>query len=269
MKELARKIQSELDNLESLGFTKIKYAGETEKKYFTLEIKKAKEKDAYVAWANMATVDRDNELVLHDAYSNLKDYISKNPVMFYDHAWATWDAPSETTIPIGKVIDAEMVEGKGLRIKFVFSELQFAQDIKYLVDNGFLNTLSIGFRGLIWVDDPDQISEILTEYGIKVDRNPSLIFTKVELLEVSVVGIPSNRDAEIIGRLNADLTANAKSLQILSRIKSQMKGKSETTRTGESDNVSDLEEGERKGDFLDSYEGKTYKQKGEETCLLY
>jgi HK97 family phage prohead protease len=162
-------------------------------------LKAQNEKDVYEAWASVAVIDRDKEFILPSAFKgSIKQYLNSNPVMFYDHAWATWDSPSESTLPIGKVVKAKIDKEKGLKIWFVFSDLDFAQQVKYLVDEGILNTISIGFIGTEYERDPVKIAELLKDEGFKTKETPLALFVKVEILENSIVGIPSNREAEII-----------------------------------------------------------------------
>jgi HK97 family phage prohead protease len=151
----------------------------------------------YTAMASPAVVDRDDELILPSAFKNLREYISKNPVMYYDHAWATWGTPREETLPVGKAIKAKAISEKGLEISWIFHDLPFAQKIQYLVDAGVLNMISIGFIGKAYERDPDVILDLMGKEGIKADSPPRLLFTWVELLENSIVGVPANQDAAI------------------------------------------------------------------------
>lgn len=201
------------------------------KRWLEGAISKSGEKEGaqpvYQAWASTGAVDRHGEIVAPRSFANLSDYVAKNPVIFYDHAWATWDAPSPGSLPIGKAISARVVrreagDAEGLRLSWVFSELPFAQDVKYLVDVGVLNSMSIGFRPLKWDHDED---------GRRV-------YTQVELLEVSVVGIPANQEAEIIRAASARDVEQVRA--VYERIKGEMTpeptaaaaGRTEVKRTG-------------------------------------
>jgi HK97 family phage prohead protease len=136
----------------------------------------------YQGWASKETKDRHGDVVLASAFYNLSAYLKSNPVVYYDHAWATWDAPSEETLPIGRATSAKKIADEGLRVQWTFSELEFAQKVRYLVDERILNTLSIGFMPEKTRANDDGDTEV----------------TRAELLEFSVVGLPANRDAEII-----------------------------------------------------------------------
>jgi hypothetical protein len=108
-------------------------------------------------------------------------------VIYYDHACATWDAPREETLPIGKAIAGKIDPEKGLSISWKFTDLEFAQKVKHLVDLGVLNTTSVGFIPKHW----------------DINSDGQRAYDDVELLELSVVGIPSNREAEIQRSLTA------------------------------------------------------------------
>lgn len=138
--------------------------------------------EVYTALASTGSEDRDGEIIEPSAFTNLNDYLTKNPVIFYDHAWATWDAPQESTMPIGKAVSGSIDPEKGLSLSWQFSGLPFAQNVKKLVDEGILNSVSVGFIPKKW----------------DVDDEGRRVYSEVELLELSVVNIPSNRDAAII-----------------------------------------------------------------------
>jgi HK97 family phage major capsid protein len=71
--------------------------------------------------------------------------------------------------------------GETFELDIVFASTPFAQEIKTLVDEGMLNTVSVGGRYVDWDFDKD---------GRKV-------VTDLELWETSIVTIPSNRSALI------------------------------------------------------------------------
>jgi hypothetical protein len=164
--------------------------------HMKVELKKAKD-GVYQAYISPSIVDRDGEMVHPEAVKNVRQYLKSNPVIYYDHAWASFTAQGEERLPIGKAVGYRKTE-KGLVIKWVFSELEFAQKVKYLVDEEILNTVSIGFLAKSIENDPDKIKESLKEEGIPTKTIPRRLYTDIELLELSVVGIPANQNAEII-----------------------------------------------------------------------
>ncbi|GEM_PF-6910892 len=124
--------------------------------------------------ASTADVDRDNEIILPTAFANLADYLAKNPVILFGH-----DHFSRP--PIGKAVAGEIGE-KGLILDIQFADTPFAREIEELYKGGFMNAFSVGFIPIDW----------------EVDKDGNRIFTKVELLEVSAVPVPSNRAAVIL-----------------------------------------------------------------------
>jgi len=165
------------------------------------------ENNKYAAWATTLTIDRSNEVVVPEGITNQKEYLTKNPIMYYDHAWASgFSGPSESSLPIGKVTGMEIVKGKGIKIDFEFSSLPFAQKIKTLVDEKILRSISIGFIPQKKEHDPTIIQSELTQAGLMLTNTaPDCVVTKWEMLENSVVGIPCNRDAVILNSYKPEI----------------------------------------------------------------
>ena len=112
-------------------------------------------------------VDRYGEIVNQDGI-DFTNYL-KNPIVLWGHDYYL--------PPIGKTI--ELINQKTKTIaKFVFATTQFAQEIKSLVEGGFVNMSSIGFIS----QDFDR------------DKN---VHNKSELLEFSLVDVPANPGAEM------------------------------------------------------------------------
>jgi hypothetical protein len=185
-----------------------------ETKRFLMNIKKESEKtDTYTAWASTISIDRDNEVVLPSGLMNAKEFLSSNPVVFYDHAWATYGKPTPETLPIGKALTLSIDPQKGILTTFKFSTLPFAKDVRALVDAGILNTLSIGFIPHETTRDSEEIASTLAENNITfVNRQPNSVHKKWEMLEYSIVGVPSNRDAEIIRNMAPEAALKIKSI---------------------------------------------------------
>lgn len=120
-------------------------------------------------WASTNDVDRYKEIVTPEAFRETLPEYMKNSIMYFGHEW--W------ALPIGKVISAE-IRDKGLWIKAMISET--AGDIWKEIEEGILKCLSIGYRLLRWEDDAEK--EIRT-------------LLKIDLMEISVVGIPANPNA--------------------------------------------------------------------------
>lgn len=127
-------------------------------------------------------VDRHGTVIRADAW-NL-DSFNRNPVMAYQHSTnstdpddfiGTWE---NVRIEDGKLIGTPAFEPVELNEK--------ADKIRRKVEHGTLRSVSVGFlpEAAHWGDQ-------------KRNEDPDVLyFDKVQLLEVSIVGIPSNTDAK-------------------------------------------------------------------------
>lgn len=124
-----------------------------------------------IAVASTASEDRHGEVVSVDGW-DLKNF-KKNPVLQWAHDH------TEPAIGVAKNIK---VEGTGKKARLVFEPVfhdltDKARALKAMVEAGILNSFSVGFRPL------------------EVDGN---VFTKNELLEISLVNVPANPDARLM-----------------------------------------------------------------------
>jgi HK97 family phage prohead protease len=138
------------------------------------------EEPTYRFVASTDTIDRHGERILVSAWK--LDNYKKNPIILFGHdAWSLENA-------IGKSVAIEIQENK-LVIDVVFSQAnERAQKVRAMVDEGVLNMVSVGFI-------PKKIETI--------DGVPTI--TEAELLEVSIVQIPANPEAESIRTLGFKL----------------------------------------------------------------
>jgi len=148
-------------------------------KYFSIDKGEFDEKDFTVtATATKEVVDRDGDIIEVNGI-DLKAW-KKNPVIMLFHDYHDF--------PIGLGVGKKAwIENKELKVKFKFliDDNEKAFQAARLWKAGALKGLSIGFR-------PDYES---VEFPEKRKDGASRIFKKVELLEISVVPIPSNREA--------------------------------------------------------------------------
>lgn len=168
-------------------------------KYMSMPIKREKGDNEYGGYITTINRDRDGEIILPTGLMNKKEFLSSNPVVFYDHAWLF--GQGDTKLPVGKALDL-FIDEKGVKSTFRFSSLadkegEFANKVKALVDDEILNTFSIGYLPHENIYDPEEIAKIMSANGIPVDQLPRFITTKWELMEYSIVGIPSNRESTI------------------------------------------------------------------------
>lgn len=131
-----------------------------------------------------AAVDRDGDTVDPKGW-DLGSY-TKNPVVLWAHDYSQ--------PPVGKAVNIQAT-ADGLRadVEFLPKGMSpFADMIHDMVKNGFLNATSVGFRGM--------------EYDPSKDRKSGYDFKKQELLEFSIVPVPSNPEALALRGVKSDLT---------------------------------------------------------------
>ena len=138
-----------------------------------------KKNDAYSILASTSDIDRDGEVILPTAFKNLDRYLKENPVILGFHDYHNF--------PIGKAVDGR-IEKNALVLDIVFAETEKGKEAKYLYDNSFMNSFSVGFIPKDW------------EY----DKDSNRVYTEVELLEVSAVPVPANAAANIIRQAEKD-----------------------------------------------------------------
>jgi HK97 family phage prohead protease len=131
-----------------------------------------KKEGEVIGIASTETADRDGEVIKQDGW-DLKNF-KRNPVILASHNYFDF--------PIGKATNIK-VEEKKLTFKMVFSEsTQKAKEANQLVQEGILNSFSVGF--------------IPREYD---EKNQNII-TKAELLEISLVAVPANPQAVVTAK---------------------------------------------------------------------
>ena len=138
-----------------------------------------KKNDTYSILASTNDIDRDGEIILPSAFKNLDRYLKENPVILGFHDYHNF--------PIGKAVDGK-IEKNALVLDIVFAETETGKEAKYLFDNGFMNSFSVGFIPKEW------------DY----DKDSNRVYTDVELLEVSAVPVPANAAANIIRQAEQD-----------------------------------------------------------------
>ena len=139
----------------------------------------------YEAWITTESVDRDGDIVLAAGMDGT-NYV-KNPVVLFGHNY--WSA--EALVANG--LDLEVTPGKGVRSKFQFVKEGISENadlVHRLWAGKYINAVSIGFmprkREAI-MSDPDPESGNSRRTGWRFDE--------WELLEYSIVTVPSNQDS--------------------------------------------------------------------------
>jgi hypothetical protein len=138
--------------------------------------------------ASTEAVDSYNTVIKSDAWE--MDRFEKNPIVFFGHR--------QRELPIGK--GAGRVDSGAkqflLDIDFFAEKLNaLAEQALRILDQGVMGC-SVGFEPLSWEYNKErETGDEFLDYWY-----PPLDYTKVRLLEVSVVGLPANPDAFPVGR---------------------------------------------------------------------
>lgn len=130
----------------------------------------------FEGWASTAQLDRQGDVVQPSAFASSLPAFKANGPIFWNHA----EVHDPLAMPIGRTTDAEIRDG-GLYIKARWANTPQAQQVRQLVTDGIVSTMSIGFN---------PISSRPGKGGINV-------IDDLELMEVSVVAIPANTGAII------------------------------------------------------------------------
>ncbi len=125
----------------------------------------------YTFRASTGAVDRQNEIVDQAGWS--LDSYRQNPVVLDSHKY---DSIEDV---IGRAVRVEVV-GDALEADIIFADTEKGECAEELVNTGFLRTVSVGFRSL--ARRPGGAGQPLTH-------------TQAELLEISLVAVPANREA--------------------------------------------------------------------------
>lgn len=139
-------------------------------KSFALAEVKAVETDdpsgEFEAILSAPTKDRDGETIKSGAFDPLPDHITID----VDHGLSTG-----TTVGSGK----PFYDGDVLKVRGTFSSIPRAQEVRTLVTEGHIRSMSVAFMGV----------------GTK---SPDGVIQKAELLNAAFVAVPSNRDAAVL-----------------------------------------------------------------------
>jgi len=147
---------------------------ETIRKILDCEVKKLEDR-IYEFTASTSAKDRDGEVIEALGW-DLRNF-KKNPVIMYAHDYRT--------LPIGRAPRVWVSKDGELKNTVEFppeGTYEFADIVERLVDTGYLKTESVGFIPRKWEDGDGE-------------KSPRRTYTKQELLEISIVPVPSNPDA--------------------------------------------------------------------------
>ena len=160
-----------------------------------LELNKSKDTAKLTIIGTNEDVDRDGDIVRAKGV-DIKNF-KNNPILLFGHKW--------TSLPIGKVGKIKKTDDTVIFEDIEFAQTKEAQDIKSLVEGGFLKSVSIGFipKKSIWLDEQgvNEIKQLdeawYTKNKSKLNKARRVIWES-ELLELSLVPIPANPSAQVV-----------------------------------------------------------------------
>lgn len=188
---------------------------ELEHRIFAGEVRKVESdgKTRYRFTASDQTYDRYHSVILADGWS-LSEY-KKNPIAFWAHE--SWKPP------IGGNVDVTLQDSR-LVADIEFAATPFAKEIASLVEGGFLRAVSVGFRNL---EKRVPTREERIRFAIPDDHVDAFMYTRNELYEVSVVGVPGNPNA-LLSKLGADaMLAEEMATRGLGMLREKLEGRAE------------------------------------------
>jgi len=154
---------------------------------------KSKNEEQRTIWAKASapTLDRDREIIRADAWQ--LDEFKKHPVLMVSHDYqALW---------IGKVEEITP-KADGLYFKAVFAKTAEAEETWGLIRDTGIAAFSVGFIPISSENVPvkklgpaEQKAALAA--GLTLDSSVR-VYTKVQLLEISVVSVPSNTSATLL-----------------------------------------------------------------------
>lgn len=156
-----------------------KYLKDLEFRVYTTPIEKtgsSGERRLIRGYASVGDVlDRQNEIITLGALVKAREDLLENNTIFYEH--------KHSELPIGKTIAVDIDE-KGLLITVEISKAPFVDSIWTLIQEGILNSFSIGGRVIESEEKRDKQGNLFNE------------ITTIELFETSIVGLPANPAAK-------------------------------------------------------------------------
>lgn len=129
-----------------------------------------KAEDSFTAVASSEVEDRQGEVVEQSGW-DLKNF-KKNPILLYMHDH-TKPLGKATRVWLDKTGSKPILKFKGI----ISTATDYGKAAKQLMEEGILNSFSVGFRPL------------------EIDGN---IITKAELFEISLVSVPANPEARLL-----------------------------------------------------------------------
>ena len=132
------------------------------------------------AYASTGNMDRHGTIIEPGAFKATMPEFMRNPVVQAAHV--PWYESGDPPV-IGKVVNWS-IDTVGLLVTIEFAQTRIAEEYWQLYLHGFMRALSVGFRA------------VAREMRPRPDGSGEFeVFTEVELLEISAVSVPSNRES--------------------------------------------------------------------------
>jgi HK97 family phage prohead protease len=133
-------------------------------------------------------MDRDGEVVLPSAFERDLDSYFLNPILLLFHG--------HKTLPVGKCLDVRITP-ENVWAKFEIAPTETGNEVLTLVKGGFLRGFSAGFVPIEAVDSPSPSKVPSVALKTSLGKPCKRLYSRVELVEISLLSIPSNRNALI------------------------------------------------------------------------
>lgn len=151
-------------------------------KYFFAQVREINEHDRTVeAVASTSDMDRHGDIILPAAFKETLNSFKANPVVLatHQHRLSTGSSPV-----IGSAFpDSIKIGETEVTFRMQFATTGLGEEYWQLYRDKHMRAFSIGFLAIEWADEKDENVGYIRTY------------TKIELLEISAVPVPSNRRA--------------------------------------------------------------------------
>lgn len=142
--------------------------------------------DCYITKAN---VDRDGEYISPDAFRQDFHFYEELPILIIGHQHKT----SRDTLPVGKGLWFEFTDD-GIKARYYITKNPIGDELLNLLDESIIRGVSAGFIPKEFIPNPKDHELPLHLRGKGLKK----LYKRVELVEVSILSIPSNREALVI-----------------------------------------------------------------------
>lgn len=172
-----------------------------------LALVKGLDKDARTVTgvASTGSLDRDMEIIAPGAFDGSLETFQSNPVLMAAHTYKSSDARPTVIGSVRQIASAK----NGLTFSAEFATTTLADEYWQLYRDGHMRAFSVGFIPKQKIARRDFSDEQKEMYG-----EAEAVHTEAELIEISAVAVPSNRDALV--------QASAKGLQVAEQLRRQL-----------------------------------------------